>query len=85
MNYHITEVTEDSFTIWDGKTFHPDFARQPMGEMIFINQPNHGFAKGDVVQLTVRLVNRDQAEIENRLAEGAGARASDQVKLFKEN
>lgn len=82
MNYVITESTSDTFTLWDGRTFHPDFARKPMGEMIFLNQLGHEFQKGDIVQLTIRFIahapSKDESEIEKRLAEGAGLRASDQ-------
>ena len=78
MNYKVTEADSDSFTIWDGKTFHPDRPGKPMGEMTFLNMPGHGFTEGDIVQLTIRLIathpSPDQEAIEKRLSEGAGSR-----------
>ena len=85
MNYKVTDRTEDSFTVWDGKTMHPDYPGKPMGETTFFNSQGHRFQIGDIVQIHVRLMasaktedNQDRLAIDRRLAEGAGKRASDQ-------
>lgn len=55
--YIIVSTTEDSITLWDGKTKDPDHPDKAAGLMTVFVGPGHGLIVGQKVNISIILVN----------------------------